>query len=80
MQAKLIIDDSLAIENPVGIMSTVWRKPDQIIQPWQFGHGDRSRLRSKTYPGIAKAMAENSLDAYMMQKVINKQNIIDKVV
>lgn len=24
-------------ENPVGIMSTVWRKPDQIIQPWQFG-------------------------------------------
>src|SRR5213082_681274 len=30
----------LAIENPVGIMSTLWRKPDQIIQPWQFGHGE----------------------------------------
>lgn len=28
----------VAIENPVGIMSTLWRKPDQIIQPWQFGH------------------------------------------
>jgi site-specific DNA-cytosine methylase len=28
----------IAIENPVGIMSTEWRKPDQIIQPWQFGH------------------------------------------
>ncbi len=27
-----------AIENPVGIMSTVYRKPDQIIQPWMFGH------------------------------------------
>ena len=27
-----------AIENPIGIMSTKWRKPDQIIQPWQFGH------------------------------------------
>lgn len=27
-----------AIENPVSIMSTVWRKPDQIIQPWMFGH------------------------------------------
>ena len=27
----------IAIENPVGIMSTTWRKPDQIIQPWQFG-------------------------------------------
>ncbi|NLK92390.1 MAG: DNA cytosine methyltransferase [Bacteroidales bacterium] len=83
----------IAIENPIGIMSTKWRKPDQIIQPWQFGHGEtkatclwlknlpllkptnivagreprihrmapgpeRARLRSKTYPGIAKAMAE----------------------
>jgi hypothetical protein len=82
-----------AIENPIGIMSTIYRKPDQIIQPWQFGHGetkatclwlnkipkleptdvvegreqrihrmppskDRSKLRSKTFLGIAKAMAE----------------------
>ena len=29
-----------AIENPIGIMSTRWRKPDQIIHPWQFGHGE----------------------------------------
>lgn len=29
-----------AIENPIGIMSTRYRKPDQIIQPWQFGHGE----------------------------------------
>ena len=29
-----------AIENPVSIMSSMWRKPDQIIQPWQFGHGE----------------------------------------
>ena len=28
----------IAIENPIGIMSTTFRKPDQIIQPWQFGH------------------------------------------
>ena len=28
----------VAIENPVCIMSSLWRKPDQIIQPWQFGH------------------------------------------
>ena len=83
----------IAIENPVGIMSTYWRKPDQIIQPWQFGHGEtkatclwlkglpllkptqvvdgreqriwrmppgpeRAKLRSKTFPGIARAMAE----------------------
>ena len=30
----------LAIENPVGIMSSLYRKPDQVIQPWQFGHGE----------------------------------------
>jgi len=30
--------NKVAIENPVGIMSTIWRKPDQIIQPFQFGH------------------------------------------
>jgi len=30
----------IAIENPVCIMSSVWRKPDQVIQPWQYGHGE----------------------------------------
>lgn len=92
--------EKIAIENPIGVMSRVWRKPDQIIQPWMFGHPekkatclwlkglpplvptndvsdymktlpkhqqerlhylppspDRAKLRSKTYPGIAKAMA-----------------------
>jgi hypothetical protein len=29
--------DKIAIENPIGIMSTIYRKPDQIIQPWHFG-------------------------------------------
>ena len=101
----------IAIENPVGIMSTVWRKPNQIVNPWMFGdhaskktclwlkglpqlipetmikpefeyhtwidkktgatkrmekwmydirtkpHKERSNLSSKTFPGIAKAMA-----------------------
>lgn len=28
----------IAIENPIGVLSTKWRKPDQIIQPYQFGH------------------------------------------
>ena len=98
--------NKIAIENPVGVMSTYWRKPDQIIQPYQFGDPfekktcvwlkglpllkptntvkpkprrvyksgksmpswyadawnlpkeERARLRSKTFPGIAKAMAE----------------------
>lgn len=83
----------IAIENPVCIMSSVWREPDQVIQPWQFGHGetkatclwlkglpplvptkivlgreprvhrmspgpDRWKERSRTYEGIAEAMAE----------------------
>lgn len=94
----------IAIENPVGIMSTKWRKPDQIIQPWMFGDAyekktclwlkglptleatkivnapprmqlksgktmpdwyarpthskERQIMRSKTFPGIARAMAE----------------------
>lgn len=95
----------VAIENPVGIMSTYYRKPDQIIQPYQFGEpfekktclwlknlpslkptnivqppkrkefksgksmpewyadlwklppAERAKLRSKTFPGIAKAIA-----------------------
>lgn len=81
------------IENPVSIISSQICRPDQIVQPWQFGHGetkatclwltglpllqptnivdgraatvhrmppgpDRWKLRSKTYPGIAAAMAE----------------------
>lgn len=83
----------IAIENPVCIMSSVWRKPDQVLQPWQFGHGevkatclwlkglpplvptnivpgryprvhlmppspDRWRERSRTYEGVAAAMAD----------------------
>lgn len=93
--------EKIAIENPVGIMSRIWRRPDQIINPWQFGHAeqkktclwlknlplltetnnvydemmklpknkrerlhymalgpDRAKMRSKTYHGIAVAMAE----------------------
>ena len=29
-----------AIENPVCIMSSLWRRPNQIVQPWQYGHGE----------------------------------------
>jgi len=83
----------IALENPVSVISTRIRKPDQIIQPWQFGHGEtkatclwlknlpplepvnivegraarihhespspnRWKNRSRTYTGIAKAMAQ----------------------
>lgn len=33
----------VAVENPVGVMSTVWRKPDQIIQPWEYGHPEQKK-------------------------------------
>jgi len=32
--------DKIALENPISVISTKIRKPDQIIQPWQFGHGE----------------------------------------
>ena len=83
----------IAIENPISVISSKIRKPDQIIQPWQFGHGEtkatclwltnlpklvptnvvdgrsdrihkmppgpnRWKERSRTYQGIADAMAE----------------------
>ena len=83
----------IAIENPISIISSAIRKPDQIIQPWQYGHGetkatclwlknlpvltptnivpgrearvhrmppspDRWKERSRTYLGIADAMAQ----------------------
>jgi hypothetical protein len=85
--------DRIAIENPVGRLSSLWRGPDQYIQPYEFGDPcrkttglwlknlprlvptnnlgdgeqacwkeppskDRKQIRSKTYPGIARAMAE----------------------
>lgn len=31
----------IAIENPIGVLSRLWRKPDQIVQPYQFGHTER---------------------------------------
>ena len=83
----------IAIENPISVISSKIRKPDQIIQPWQFGHGetkatclwlknlpplvptnivtgrearvhrmppgpDRWKERSRTFTGIAEAMAD----------------------
>lgn len=44
----------IAIENPVGIMSSLYREPDQIIQPWMFGHGETKAtcLWLKNLPGL----------------------------
>lgn len=37
--ARLPID-RMALEQPISIMSSIWRRPDQVIQPWQYGHGE----------------------------------------
>lgn len=83
----------VAVENPIGVLSTFWRRPDQVIEPFQFGDpfkkatclwlrdlpplrptnnlgrgeqacwyeppsAERKKNRSRTYQGIADAMAE----------------------
>lgn len=40
MQMALANIPHICVEQPISIMSTIWRKPDQIIQPWMFGHGE----------------------------------------
>jgi site-specific DNA-cytosine methylase len=40
MELAVVDIPMIAIENPVGIMSSQYRRPDQIIQPWMFGHGE----------------------------------------
>lgn len=50
--------DRVAIENPVGIMSTVWRKPDQIIQPYWFGH-ETTKATCLWLKGLPKLIPTN---------------------
>ena len=54
--------DRIAIENPVGIMSSHWRKPDQIIQPWQFGH-NASKKTCLWLRGLPCLVPTNIVDA-----------------
>lgn len=51
----------IAIENPIGIMSTHYRKPDQIIQPWQFGHGE-TKATCLWLKGLPKLAPTNIVD------------------
>jgi len=50
-----------AIENPISIMSTKYRKPDQIIQPWQFGHGE-TKSTCLWLNGLPKLKPTNIVD------------------
>lgn len=51
----------IAIENPIGVLSTLWRKPDQIIQPWQFGHGE-TKATCLWLKGLPKLTPTNIVD------------------
>jgi hypothetical protein len=51
----------IVIENPVCVMSTLWRKPDQIIQPWQFGHGE-TKATCLWLKGLPKLTPTNIVD------------------
>ena len=62
---RLLMDapiDKIAIENPVSIISSHIRKPDQTIQPWQFGHGETKRtcLWLKNLPKLTPALELSS--------------------
>ena len=50
----------IAIENPICIMSSMWRKPDQIIQPWMFGHGE-TKATALWLKGLPKLMPTNEI-------------------
>lgn len=51
----------IAIENPVCVMSSLWRKPDQIIHPWQFGHGE-TKATCLWLKGLPKLTPTNIVD------------------
>jgi hypothetical protein len=51
----------IAIENPVCIMSSIYRKPDQTIQPWQFGHGE-TKATCLWLKNLPKLNATNIVD------------------
>ncbi len=50
-----------AIENPICIMSSLWRKPDQIVHPWQFGHGE-TKATCLWLKGLPKLTPTNVVD------------------
>lgn len=51
----------IAIENPIGVLSSMWRRPDQIIQPYQFGHAER-KPTCLWLKGLPKLQPTNIVD------------------
>lgn len=65
----------VAIENPIGIMSTKYRKPDQIIQPWMFGHPE-SKATCFWLKNLPLLIPTNNVYEEMMKLPKNKINRI----
>lgn len=61
----------VAIENPVGVMSSIWRKPDQIIQPWMFGHPE-TKATCLWLKGLPKLIATENVKEQMLALPRNK--------
>ena len=51
----------IAIENPICIMSSLYRKPDQVVQPWMFGHGE-TKATSLWLKGLPKLIPTNIVE------------------
>jgi len=60
MLAKVDIP-KIAIENPICIMSSLYRKPDQVVQPWMFGHGE-TKATSLWLKGLPKLLSTNIVE------------------
>jgi len=56
----------IAIENPVCVMSSVWRKPDQVIQPWMFGHMEQ-KATCLWLKGLPPLRPTNDVKKQMME-------------
>jgi hypothetical protein len=66
--------EKIAIENPIGIMSSIWRKPDQIIQPWMFGDSFQ-KSTCLWLKGLPKLIPTNIVDKGKMQKLVSGKSI-----
>ena len=65
----------VCIENPVGIMSTLYRKPDQYIEPYQFGHPETKKT-CLWLKGLPKLVETNNVYEDMMKLPVNIRNRI----
>lgn len=65
----------IAIENPVCIMSRLWRKPDQTIQPWMFGHMEQ-KATCLWLKGLPPLVPTNDVRAEMMELPVNERQRI----